>query len=65
MTEEYGKRGLRSMAPDTSEVTSSCDLGTEPDLRKSESKGRNLEREIAPSLFELVASGLDKKQLLV
>ena len=34
MTEEYGKRGLRSTAPDDSEVTISCDLGAEPGLRK-------------------------------
>jgi hypothetical protein len=34
ITGEYGKRGLRSKAPDDSEVTSSCDLGPEPDLRK-------------------------------
>jgi hypothetical protein len=33
-TEEFGKRGLRSKAPNDSEVTSSCDLGAEPDLRK-------------------------------
>jgi hypothetical protein len=34
ITEEDGKRGLRSKAPDDSDVTSSCDLGPEPDLRK-------------------------------
>jgi hypothetical protein len=34
MTEEYGKRGLRPKAPNNSEVTSSCDLCAEPDLRK-------------------------------
>jgi hypothetical protein len=31
---KYGKRGLRPKAPDNSEVTMSCDLGTEPGLRK-------------------------------
>ena len=47
MTEENGKRGLRPKAPDNSEVTTSCDLCAEPDLRKSDSEGRDLEGEIA------------------
>jgi len=51
MTEEYGKREPRSKAPNDSEVTSSCDLGTEPDLRKIGKQGRNPAREIAPSLL--------------
>src|SRR5277367_3685870 len=38
MTEEYGRRGLRSKAPNNSGVTVSCDLGAEPDLRNSESR---------------------------
>jgi hypothetical protein len=33
MTEWYGKRELRSKAPNNSGVTISCDLGTEPGLR--------------------------------
>jgi hypothetical protein len=46
-----GNSGLRSNVPNNSELTSSCDLGTEPDLRKIGKLGRDLEREIAPSLL--------------
>jgi hypothetical protein len=52
MTEEYGKRELRSKAPNTSGVTISCDLVPEPGLRKiGKVHGRDLEREIALCFF--------------
>ena len=34
ITEAYGKRELRSKAPNNSGVTISCDLGADPGLRK-------------------------------
>jgi hypothetical protein len=61
MTEEYGKRGLRPKAPDNSEVTTSCDLCAEPDLRKSDSEGRDLEREIALLLLSDLISRSQKR----
>jgi hypothetical protein len=39
MTEEYGRRGLRSKAPNNSDMTISCDLGADPDLRKFGKQG--------------------------
>ena len=51
MTEIFGKRGLRPQSPNHSDVAISCDLDTEPGLRKSGSKGRDLERENAPFAF--------------
>jgi hypothetical protein len=55
MTEEYGRRGLRSKAPNNSGVTVSCDLGAEPGLRNSESRAisRNRDR---PSLFMILVT---------
>jgi hypothetical protein len=50
MTEEYGKRGLRSQIPNNSEMAIGCDLGAEPGLRKSESRGE-ISKEKSPFCF--------------
>jgi hypothetical protein len=46
-----GERGFRSQSPNDSEMAISCDPGPEPGLRKSESRGRDLERENVPFAF--------------
>jgi hypothetical protein len=47
----WEKRGLRSQVPNNSEMAIFCNLGAEPGLRKVGKQGRDLEREIAPSLL--------------
>ena len=51
MTEKYGTRELCSHLPCGSEYGNSLRSGTEPGLRNSESRGRDLEREIVPFTF--------------
>ena len=51
MTEGYGKRELCSKAPNNSGVTIIVIWAPNQIFEKSESRGRDLEREIAPSLL--------------
>ena len=52
MTEEYGKaRASLAGIPNNSEMAISCDLAPNRIFEKSESWGRDLEREIASSLL--------------
>lgn len=57
VTEEFGERGPQgSQVLKDSETTIVCGLEAEPGLQKIGKKGRDLEREIAPSLLCAVVS---------
>lgn len=54
MTEKYGKRGLRSQVPNSSEVAISCDLAPNRVFEKSESRGEVSKEKSPLRFYELV-----------